>query len=366
MQRILTYINPLYLEDKKTKEQFGEWYGASKNIQIRYVTILTGILYIISSEIDRVVAPASILPVMIFFHLYLLPLTLFFISILTFKKKFCKVTCILLALAPIGAALANMFITINLKEFEIHLPEIYLIIIWTFTISGLRLSYATLSATTVFISVLIINYYLFPMGKEVLLMHIFWMFATFSFGFLTAFLLEKSNKIIFLNNKYLEEYATTDSLTGLCNRSKTEKCIEMEMEVYKRYKREFSVIMLDIDDFKSVNDTYGHHSGDIVLKEFSKILEIETRKVDIAGRWGGEEFIIVLPETDIYQAINVAENLKEKIETFEFSTVKNKTASFGVSQIEEGETVESIINRADKALYKAKNSGKNRVEFFTI
>ncbi len=297
MQKLLTY-----LENRKTKEQFSEWYGESKSTQIRYVTILTGILYIICSQIDNLVAPASILPVMIFFHLYLLPLSLFFISALTFKENSSNLTNILLLLAPIVAALVNMFITINLNDFEIHLPEIYLIIIWIFAVSGLRLSYATLSASIVFVSVIIINYYIFPMGKAELIMHIFWMFASFSFGLLTAFILEKSNKIIFLNNVYLEKYATTDSLTGLCNRFKIEKYIEMEMEVYKRYKREFSVIMLDIDDFKIVNDTYGHHSGDIVLKEFSKILKNETRKVDIASRWGGEEFLIVLPETDIYKA----------------------------------------------------------------
>ena len=363
-ERVLTYLNPLYQESKETKKQFSEWYGSAKIIQIRYVSILTGILYIIASQIDKSIAPASILPVMIFFHLYVLPISLFFIAAITFRKKFNKLMHVLLLIAPIGAALANMFIVLNLKEFSIYLPEIYLIIIWTFAVSGLRLSYATISATITSASVLIINAYLFPMAEDVFTMHCLWMLSAFSFGLLTAFILEKSYKIIFLNDKRLEQLATIDKLTNLYNRFKIEEFVEIEIHRAQRYSSELSVVLLDIDDFKSVNDTYGHHVGDIVLKEFSRILENEVRKVDMVGRWGGEEFLILLPETNIKEAKKVAEHLREKIESFKFTMIDKKTSSFGVSQYQEDDTVERIINRADRALYKAKNSGKNRVEVF--
>ena len=119
--------------------------------------------------------------------------------------------------------------------------------------------------------------------------------------------------------------------------------------------------MLDIDHFKSVNDTYGHEVGDKTLIDLAKILKQHSRATDIVGRWGGEEFIIILPHTDLSAAIEYADMLRVKIEDFTFEVIDKITASFGVSSFIDEDTSKSIVKRADDALYDAKHSGRNRV-----
>ena len=358
---VLLYLNPLYFEDEEVKKKFNKWYEPQKIIQIRAVTILTALLYIIYSQINQNFAPSSIQSLMTLLHLYILPLILLFISFLTLRDKFYRLTNILLAIAPIVATAGSLFIIINISESYIFLPELYLIVIWTFSISGLRLAYASISTSIIFIIVCFASYY-FLSDKAFLLLHFLWLFSAFSFGLLNAFLIEKSNAQTFLKQHKLEHMATTDKLTGLYNRSKIESIINDEMDRAMRYKRTVSVIVVDIDHFKSVNDSYGHHVGDHVLKEFSLILKNGIRKVDDVGRWGGEEFIIILPETNINEAEKVAEQIRIKVESYLFSVIKQKTGSFGVSEYIYGDSVQSIIIRADKALYKAKENGRNQTQ----
>ncbi|MDO9265866.1 MAG: diguanylate cyclase [Sulfurimonas sp.] len=161
--------------------------------------------------------------------------------------------------------------------------------------------------------------------------------------------------------KITEELSITDQLTQLYNRLKLKSVFDSEIERTSRYGQIFSVIMLDIDHFKSVNDTYGHNIGDKTLIDVAKILKKSSRITDIVGRWGGEEFIIVLPQTDIKAAAEHAEILRAKIEQQRFEAVGRITSSFGVNSFIEGDTSETIVKRADDALYEAKNSGRNRV-----
>lgn len=357
----LSYLNPLYFEDEEVKKKFNEWYGLQKIVQIRAVTILTALLYILYSQINQNFAPSSMQPIMTLLHLYILPLSLLFISILTFGVRLHHLTNILLAIAPVVAATGSLFIILNISEFYFFLPELYLIVIWTFSISGLRLAYATISSISIFLIICFASYY-FLSEEAFLPLHFLWLFSAFSFGFLNAFLIEKSNAQTFLKQHKLEHIATIDKLTGLYNRSKIESIINDEMDRAKRYKRIASVIIVDIDHFKSVNDSYGHHVGDIVLKEFALILKNGVRKVDSVGRWGGEEFIIILPETNVREAKKVAEQIRIKVESYVFSVIKQKTGSFGVVEYIYGDSVQSIIIRADKALYKAKENGRNQTQ----
>lgn len=155
--------------------------------------------------------------------------------------------------------------------------------------------------------------------------------------------------------------SSTDTLTGLYNRFRIDESLEENLQIFKRYNKYFSVIILDIDDFKVVNDTFGHQTGDKILKEFSQVLKKNIRSVDILGRWGGEEFLIISTETNVDEAIKIAEKLKDKIENHTFSKIKTITSSFGVSQISPNDTIRAIIKRADSALYTSKHEGKNRV-----
>ena len=120
--------------------------------------------------------------------------------------------------------------------------------------------------------------------------------------------------------------------------------------------------MLDIDLFKQVNDTHGHQVGDDVLIEVANILKSYSRDVDIVGRWGGEEFLVISPRANKDGLIQLAEKLRQTIESHEFSTIKSKTASFGLTAYHEGDSSHTIIARADKALFMAKDNGRNRVE----
>ena len=163
-------------------------------------------------------------------------------------------------------------------------------------------------------------------------------------------------------NDRLEEISGTDPLTGLYNRRWLEKNISICLDNYKRYGIKFSVLILDIDNFKTINDRYGHQKGDKILVNIANILKSTSRTSDYCARWGGEEFIVILPNTDINGAITKAEKLRSEIEsTHEMPA--HITCSFGVAgQDENDESCDGIIKRADSALYNAKDMGKNRVE----
>lgn len=166
-------------------------------------------------------------------------------------------------------------------------------------------------------------------------------------------------------NKLLETLSISDRLTGLYNRLKLDQVLEEELARNKRGSSGFSVILLDVDHFKSVNDTFGHQVGDQVLIAIAKILKEGIREVDVVGRWGGEEFLIVCRETDQDGARVLAEKLRAAIAACSFPVVGTKTSSFGVAALRPQETVDALIARADSALYRAKDGGRNCVEVST-
>jgi diguanylate cyclase (GGDEF)-like protein len=163
-------------------------------------------------------------------------------------------------------------------------------------------------------------------------------------------------------NRELEVLSVTDRLTGLFNRRRLDEVLEEEMIRCRRYAQEFAVIIMDIDHFKRVNDSYGHHLGDTVLQAMAQILRERTRDADALARLGGEEFVIVCRHSSIDAAVETAERVREAIAAHAFPGVGFATASFGVAACCEGETTESLLERADAALYRAKGSGRNRVE----
>ena len=162
--------------------------------------------------------------------------------------------------------------------------------------------------------------------------------------------------------KDIETLSLTDSLTGLPNRRQLDDSIAKTMATAERHKRPLSIALLDLDKFKRVNDNHGHQVGDDVLKNAGKILLKHTRKGDIAGRWGGEEFLIICPETDIDGVKQLADYLRSTIEHHTFDKIDRQTCSVGVAQWTEGESFEQLLERTDRALYQAKEQGRNRVE----
>jgi diguanylate cyclase (GGDEF)-like protein len=153
--------------------------------------------------------------------------------------------------------------------------------------------------------------------------------------------------------------ATYDSLTGVFNRKSLEDKIEAEVERVKRYGSIFSLIMFDVDDFKHINDTLGHHAGDKVLQSIAEIVINNIRVLDAAGRWGGEEFMILLSETNHSEAAIVAEKLRTALANHRIGEADHITASFGITSYQTDDTLDTIFKRVDDLLYSAKNSGKN-------
>ena len=163
-------------------------------------------------------------------------------------------------------------------------------------------------------------------------------------------------------NHQLEILSVTDTLTGLFNRRKLDQEMEEELTLSRRYAVDIAVVMIDIDHFKRVNDTFGHGAGDIVLAGVADILRACTRDSDALGRLGGEEFVVLCRHTTRDAGMTAAENLRATIASHAFACGHPITASFGVSAYRDGDTVASLLGRADAALYRAKNNGRNRVE----
>ena len=181
--------------------------------------------------------------------------------------------------------------------------------------------------------------------------------------------IEERERELMEANERLRHMSQTDALTGLENRRHIETRLEEMFEHAKRLAEPFSCVMVDLDKFKSVNDEYGHQVGDAVLKQLAKILKNEVREIDHAGRYGGEEFILLLTGTVLDAAVTFAERVRKAIEdhtfTFEGGTLK-RTASFGVAGWPHPKvsTCDGLVKAADDALYVAKETGRNRVVRF--
>lgn len=185
-----------------------------------------------------------------------------------------------------------------------------------------------------------INLYLVPMIQAICI------------AILLIFLFELHQKVLRL--------AHYDPLTGLLNRRKFLTQLDMWIELAKRYNRHFSLSIIDIDHFKKINDTHGHNKGDLILKEFSNFLSKRTRKSDFVCRWGGEEFMILMPETTLKEAVIPIQAVREGISRL--TTLPEMiTISAGIAQYKNAEKAQTLIHRADQALYRAKKAGRNQV-----
>lgn len=171
-------------------------------------------------------------------------------------------------------------------------------------------------------------------------------------------------RFITIRHEETSHRADIDYLTGIYNRSAFQVHLDREISRMVRQEGEYAmcVILFDIDNFKAVNDEYGHNAGDEVLKEICRLVAANLRKHDTFARWGGEEFIIIVPGTNLSGACRVAEKLRVEIAKHRFHKVRELTSSFGVSEYKKGEAVREFIHRVDGALYQAKGNGKNRVE----
>ena len=188
---------------------------------------------------------------------------------------------------------------------------------------------------------------------------------------ITELLKDKNDKISYFMSvgtdisakKKLETLSIMDKLTNVFNRRKIDESLRLEIQRAERYNKKLSLIIIDIDHFKHVNDTFGHQMGDDVLIKVAEILQKSIRKIDILGRFGGEEFLIVCPQTEKEGVLKLAENIRKNIESYKFNTVRDITISLGLTSYQSGDDEDSIIKRSDDALYASKDEGRNKATF---
>jgi diguanylate cyclase (GGDEF)-like protein len=177
--------------------------------------------------------------------------------------------------------------------------------------------------------------------------------------------LSAANQALLESNKELHQLSITDGLTGLFNRKHIMELLEREISRSRRYGRPITVLMLDIDHFKQVNDSYGHQAGDAVMCRLSAVLRGMVRDVDFVGRYGGEEFLVLLPDSDCQSGAETAERIRRKVQDLEIIANHQKisvTLSIGVSSHPQmGRDSDALICMADEALYQAKSTGRNRI-----
>ncbi|WP_159971045.1 diguanylate cyclase [Pseudomonas sp. 8Z] len=345
---------------QETLQAFEQWYRLAKIAQIRYVAFLTAALYLIYAAIEQSVADDLSLARLIV-HGLLVPGALLLTAFLSFRPQRQALMLGLLTVAPVLAVLANLYFNFGTPNFAVYAPEIYLNLIWTFSVAGLALKRAMVASLMSLSAIVLVTFEpsLAPGPQR---LHLIWVLASFSFGFLSAFILERAHKLMFLHQDRLELSANLDGLTGLWNRLCTERFLAEQAERANRYGTRFSVALIDIDHFKSVNDTHGHAVGDVVLCQFAALLRENVRSVDKVGRLGGEEFLIVLPEIGAPQAELAVRALRQRINGFIFDTVQRKTASVGIAEYCPGESLQDLLLRADQAMYKAKAKGRDCIE----
>ncbi|MDL0431044.1 GGDEF domain-containing protein [Marinobacter sp. TBZ242] len=193
-------------------------------------------------------------------------------------------------------------------------------------------------------------------------------FATLTFESIFCFVLEASrlkarNELMNLAQAH-EHAARTDDLTGLSNRRDMQHRLGEEYSRYQRSGHHFSIALIDLDLFKRINDEYGHDAGDEVLRRFSELMQAVIRQTDIAARWGGEEFLILLPDTSLLQALTLAERLRSEVANTEFIFAGQRlpvTISAGICSIAKAGSVDELLKQADIHLYNAKEDGRDRI-----
>jgi len=177
---------------------------------------------------------------------------------------------------------------------------------------------------------------------------------------LSGMLFRANNKLI-QEKRLFEGLYVTDRLTGLYNRHKLDEELSREIVRADRYNTPLSLFLVDVDRFKAVNDEYGHLAGDSVLRQIAEVMHSSLRKTDILGRWGGEEFMVICPNTDVGGAQLVAERVRESVCKTQFTSGKTVSLSIGLDHYIVGESIETVLQRVDGLLYQAKQSGGNRV-----
>jgi len=360
MQNILKDVSSAQLRngflDLNQQQLFQHWDQPDRQTHIRAITFLTAFLYALFAFVPKPWLSESTEVLMVTFHIFVIVPFLLLISFLAHLQKFYKLVMLLLGFSPVLAVACHAYVASQMKDYMPYLPEGYLCIFWTFIVSGMTLRVATLSAFVSSIILLVSGFYFIA---DSYVMHVFWIVSSFSFGLLGAFLFDRSRKSVFKSQQALEKLAITDSLTGVFNRSQLSNVLTQEIGRAKRYNSSFGFMVIDVDYFKSINDEFGHSTGDQALRHVADVLAGSIRENDILIRWGGEEFVVIALEVDEAALIALSDKLREEVAVENFDQLGTITVSIGATLFKENDTQNSLFSRTDSALYSAKQQGRN-------
>ena len=358
LQHIFPFKQPKYFSDEEFAKQYKEWDKPSRQVQISAITCLTALLYIVFSLIDKSWASADVQLLMLKIHMLVIVPLLLTISFLAYKKLFYNFVMLALAALPIISMSFHAYVVSQLPNYLPFLAEGYLGVFWIFIVSGMTFKYALFAAIFSFI-VLLTSAFFYIEQIDIYIMYVFWMCCSFSFGFLGALIVDRSRKAMFISQQQLHQLAITDPLTGVFNRNQLNTVLAQEMVRDLRYNKYFGLLIIDVDHFKVINDTFGHDIGDKVLQKVAQVLSESIRKNDTLIRWGGEEFVVIALEVDEDSLINLSHKLRKNIENKSYGVASTVTVSAGATMFKKNDTQDSLISRADKALYQAKEKGRN-------
>ncbi len=363
MRKVLQYIFPFELPQGFQSDELGrryeEWDRPARQTQIAAISALTALLYIIFTLLDKSWVSEPVQALMERLYLFINVPMLLTISWLAYKKRYYRIVMPALAVSPLIAVACHVYVTRELAGYTPLLVEGYLVVLWIFVVSGMTFSYALASAIVTSAMLLVAGNHNIS-DPSMYATHAFWIFCSFSFGFLGSLIYDRSRKAIFTSQQELHRMAITDELTGAFNRNHFNQVISQEISRDRRYEKSCGLLMIDIDHFKAINDSYGHAVGDEVLRKVAQVLSQSLRANDTLIRWGGEEFVVVAIELDEESLEPLCEKLRQGIEVESFAPVGAVTVSIGATLYRDGDTQDALLSRADTALYEAKESGRNR------
>ncbi|WP_024955509.1 GGDEF domain-containing protein [Sulfurospirillum arcachonense] len=357
--------------DKNKENLFSLSIKEVRQKQMMYLSNITAFFYILYIGIDFLILPTT----QLYYAITLHSLITFFLilSSLSFLSNKLNHLAKYIIILPVLTAATGSFMLTKIGIFY-YIDEIYVIVVWVFTLIGFKFLESLIINNVIVISHISLILFFKTLTYEATVVHMFILCASFTMSLVGGYIMEFYARSNFENQlnildmqEELKKQANHDYLTNLYNRRYFNEIAQNLIKIENRENKPLSIIMIDIDNFKYINDTYGHTIGDDVIKLLAFLLKKHTRDSDITARYGGEEFVILLPSTNQNGAIKIAEHIRTTVENQNISINTDKyinfTISLGVSSLNhKNELISEILNRADKALYSAKENGKNKTE----
>ena len=330
---------------------------------VQYVILLIGSMFLIMAAFDLIrygIFDVYLLSSVTSFIVFSTSVALFF-TISRIKDS--RMVMVTITLFELFTFFAYMYLLYQRQDqnFNIQCMAVMIFIYALFLLPNRWINHVLVSAFFVAFFFALSSQYILGLTIHDYLQSLILLFFATLFAAVLSYRIGYHRRTQFVRERQLELLSNTDKLTEVYNRQKFDILLGERCDYANRYKSTFSILIFDIDDFKHVNDTYGHLTGDRVLIDIAKLVKGRIRGDDVFARWGGEEFIILLPNTPLRFAAELAERIRVSMESFAFDEVGRVTCSFGVATHHENDTPGKLVERADQLLYIAKHSGKNTV-----